>query len=237
MKDIALNQRIIFALDVQDPQTAHQWIDRLESHIGFYKIGFELFLGGGLPLVKEVIARGHKVMLDLKLYDVPATVSRTLAQLSGLGISFATIHGDRAIIQAAAQVKSDVGLLAVTVLTSLDQQGVQEIGMTEPLQEVVMKKAQLAVSNGCAGVVASPREAQMLRTLIGDNAFIVSPGIRPDDSAEDDQKRTMSVTDAVTAGVDYLVIGRPIRDADDPLQMAKRIQQQIDNVTFKLADK
>ena len=226
-QNIPLNERVIFALDVSDGDSAHQWITRLEPNIRFFKVGFELFLSGGLNLIKEIIDRGHKVMLDLKIYDVPATVARALQQLNQLNISLTTIHGDRAIIEAAVSAKVDVKLLAVTLLTSIDEPGAKELGITEPLQEVVVRKAQVAVDCGCAGVVASACEAQALRHAFGPSPLIVAPGIRMEGAGKDDQRRIATVSQAVRAGVDYMVIGRTIRDAQDPALAVIEIHKQI----------
>lgn len=225
--DIPLQERIIFALDVADGDTAHEWITRLESHIGFFKIGLELFISGGIGLVREIASRNHKLMLDLKLYDVPATISRALTRLNGCGARFVTVHGDRAIITAATQAETDFDLLAVTVLTSLDREGVRELGATSSIKELVMQRARLAVDANCAGVVASALEARALRNQLGDELTIVSPGIRAQTAAKDDQKRTADAARAIVAGADHLVIGRPIRDAVDPLTAVAKFQQQI----------
>ena len=226
-KDIPLKERVIFALDVPDGDTAHRWISRLEPQIGFFKIGLELFISGGIELVKEIASRNHKLMLDLKLYDVPATVAQALERLNGCGVHFVTIHGDRAIIDAAARVKTDFGLLAVTVLTSLNQKGAEELGGTSSIEELVVRRACLAVDAKCAGIVTSALEAKAVRQHLGDDPVIVCPGIRAQDSAGDDQKRTTNVTDAISAGGDYLVIGRPIRDADDPEAVVSQLHEQI----------
>lgn len=235
-KDIPLNERIIFALDVPDGDAAHRWITRLEPQVGFFKIGLELFAAGGPGLVRELAARGHKLMLDVKFYDVPATVGRAVARLRDCGAVFVTIHGDGAIIRAAAAAESGIGLLAVTVLTSLDRRAMEELGITCPLEELVVRRARLAVDAGCAGVVASALEAQALRRELGDAPVIVCPGIRPQPGADDDQKRTATAAQAIAAGADHLVVGRPIRDSKEPLETAAQIRQQIANALESTTD-
>ncbi len=226
-RDIPLRERIIFALDVADGDTARAWITRLQPHIGFFKIGLELFISGGMALVKEIASRDHKLMLDLKLYDVPTTVSRALTRLNGCGAHFVTIHGDSAIINAAAQTETDFDLLAVTVLTSLGREGARELtGGAASIEELALRRARLAADAGCAGIVASALEAKALRQRLGDELIIVSPGIRAQ-AAADDQKRSAGAAQAIAAGADYLVIGRPIRDAKDPLAAVAQFQQQI----------
>ncbi len=229
-KDIALNERIIFALDVSDEAQAREWVTRLEGPIRFFKVGLELFLGAGFPFVDWLTERGHKVMLDLKFYDVPVTVQRAVAQLHGRKITFATVHGGNdSICRGAVAANADAGLLAVTVLTSFNQDDMAEMGATAAIEDIVRSRAKRAVELGFTGVVASGREAAMLRKELGPDAMIVTPGIRPKDSAipGDDQKRSLTAGEAIGLGADYVVVGRPIRTAADPVAMAMRMQEEI----------
>ncbi len=170
--------------------------------------------------------RDKKVFVDLKFFDVPTTVGRAVRQLNGLGITFATIHGNDAIMQAAAAAAEDVEILAVTVLTSLDRGDLSDLGFDCDVSELVVSRARRAVAHGCAGVVASGQEAALLRRELGNTLLVVVPGIRPVDN-QDDQKRTVSAEQALRDGADYLVVGRPIRDADDPRAAAEQIQEEI----------
>lgn len=234
-KNIPLDERIIFALDVSDESLAKEWVTRLEGPVRFFKVGLELFLGAGFPFVNWLAARGHKIMLDLKFYDVPVTVQRAVAQLHGRHITFATVHGNDSICRGAVAADADVGLLAVTVLTSFGQEDMAELGAAAPIEEIVRSRARRAVELGFTGVVASGREAAMLRAELGQDAVIVTPGIRPKDSAipGDDQKRAITAGEAVALGADHVVVGRPIRTAADPvktaLQMRDEIQAALEN--------
>ena len=168
-------------------------------------------------------------MLDLKLHDIPATVSRAAAALAELEVEMATIHagGGSAMMRQAADATPSLKLIAVTVLTSLDQTTLKRVGINEDIKTVVGQRASLAVASGCAGVVASPREAAVLRRLLGPGPLIVTPGVRPAGSDEGDQKRTATPREAIAAGADHVVVGRPIRDAPDPVEAAKRIVHGI----------
>ncbi len=228
-KDIALDERIIFALDVSDESQAREWVTRLEGPIRFFKVGLELFLGAGFPFVDWLANRGHKIMLDLKFYDVPVTVQRAVAQLHGRHITFATVHGNDAICKGAVAADADVGLLAVTVLTSFGQEDMAELGATASIPDIVRSRARRAVGLGFTGVVASGREAALLRAELGPEAVIVTPGIRPKDSAipGDDQKRALTAGEAIALGADHVVVGRPIRTAEDPLATVVRMREEI----------
>lgn len=222
--------RIILALDVDEPVKARELVERTESHISFYKVGLQLFLAGGFQTVDWIVARGHRLMLDLKFFDIPATVRLAMEQLRGHGITFTTVHGNEPIVRAAVEAKGDIGLLAVTVLTSFGEEDMREMGMRGTIDDLVYSRARRAMELGCDGVVASGREAGRLRQGLGENLRIVTPGIRPGAAAQaggDDQKRVVSARQAVADGADYLVIGRPITRAPDPLQVIEDLQEEI----------
>ena len=224
---IPANDRLIVALDVPTVSAAKELVTVLDDTVIFYKVGLELFMGGdAFALVNWLRDRDKKVFVDLKFFDVPATVGRAVSQLNGLGITFATIHGNDAIMQAAASAAEDVDILAVTVLTSLDRGDLSDLGFECDVSELVVSRARRAVVHGCAGVVASGQEAALLRRELGNTLLVVVPGIRPVDN-QDDQKRTVSAEQALSDGADYLVVGRPIRDANDPKAAAEQIQEEI----------
>jgi len=224
---IPANDRLIVALDVPTVSAAKELVTVLDDTVIFYKVGLELFMGGdAFALVNWLRERDKKVFVDLKFFDVPATVGRAVSQLNGLGITFATIHGNDAIMQTAAAAAEDVDILAVTVLTSLDRGDLSDLGFDCDVSDLVVSRARRAVVHGCAGVVASGQEAALLRRELGDTLLVVVPGIRPVDN-QDDQKRTVSAEQALRDGADYLVVGRPIRDAIDPKAAAEQIQGEI----------
>lgn len=230
MKVIPLNERIIFALDFADAQLAEEWVRRLDSHVRFFKVGLQLFLAGGWPVIDAITARGCKVMLDLKFFDIPETVHLAVQQLRNRGVSFATVHGNRPIIEAAVVDKGGLKVLAVTVLTSFDESDMVEMGMTGSVRDLVLIRARKSLSLGCDGVVSSPLEADPLREALGDNFLVVTPGIRPGlnrDVEQDDQKRVATARQAILNGADYVVIGRPISTAPDPVRAVAAIQEEI----------
>ncbi len=226
-KTIPARERLIFALDVPDPAEARRLVEMLGDTVEFYKIGLELFMAGGyFELLDWITARGKKVFVDLKFFDVPQTVAAAVKQLNGRGATFATVHGNDAILRAACAVKGDVKLLAVTVLTSLDEADMTALGFTVDIPSLVLSRAQRALAIGCDGVISSGLEAERLRGGLGKNFLIIVPGIRPVKNT-DDQKRTVDVEEAFEKGADYIVVGRPIRDAADPRQAAADIQSRI----------
>ncbi len=227
-KDIPLRERIIFALDVASPDRAMELVERLENRIGFYKVGLQLFLAGGFPVVERIAARGHKVMLDLKFYDVPQTVNLAVEQLAGRHVTYATVHGNPPILEAAARAKSDVKILAVTVLTSFGpEDAAQMFGPAARVEDVVLSRARAAIQAGIDGVVCSGLEAARLRAELGDDFFMVTPGIRPGGKTADDQKRVITAGRAISDGADHVVVGRPIRDAEDPISVVDAMQEEI----------
>jgi orotidine-5'-phosphate decarboxylase len=228
-KNIPDRERLIFAMDVADPQAARLLVEKLGDAVVFYKLGLELFMSGGyFELLDWMVARGKKIFVDLKFFDVPATVAAAVRQLSGRGVTFATIHGNQAIMEAAAAAKGDVKILAVTVLTSLDRGDLDDLGFAVDVEKLVLSRARRALEAGCDGVVSSGLEAPLLREFIDHRLLVVTPGIRPvENKPVDDQKRTVDVAQAFANGADYIVVGRPIRDAADPRAAAEAIQQTI----------
>ena len=214
MKAIPARDRLIFALDVADAAAARQLVEQLGDAVQFYKVGLELFMGGEyFALVDWLAARGKKIFVDLKFFDVPATVAAAVRQLRHRGVTFTTVHGNQAIMEAAAAAKGDVKVLAVTVLTSLDRGDLDDLGFQCDVQQLVLSRARRALEAGCDGVVSSGLEAQLLRQHIDERLLVITPGIRPvENRPEDDQKRVVSVPQAFAYGADYIVVGRPIRD-------------------------
>lgn len=229
MKSIDPRERLIFALDVPDTAAARSLVERLGDSVRFYKIGLELLMSGGyFDLLDWLRARDKLVFVDLKLFDVPATVAAAIRNLRERGATFATIHGNQSMMEAAAAEKGDLKVLAVTVLTSLDRGDLDDLGFDCDVEALVVSRARRALEAGCDGVVSSGLEVPMLRREVGDRLFVVSPGIRPvDNRPVDDQKRVVTVEQALANGADYLVVGRPIRDAADPRAAAEAIQHSI----------
>jgi orotidine-5'-phosphate decarboxylase len=224
---------LIFALDVPDLKEAQALVTKLADSVVFYKIGLELATSRHyFELLDWLIARDKKVFTDLKLYDIPATVTAAVRQLSRSGASFLTVHGDRAIMEAAAQAKGErLRVLVVTVLTSIAPRDLADMGIGLSVEDLVLKRARQAVAAGCDGVIASGLEAAPLRAALGREALIVTPGIRPADASRtDDQRRVVTPTIAFRSGADHIVVGRPIRDAADPYAAAAAIQQEIAGV-------
>src|SRR5882672_9797077 len=229
MTPIPRTERLIVALDVPTPQEARALVERLGDAARFYKVGLELFMAGGyFELLEWLVRRGNKVFVDLKFFDVPETVRRAVANLRGRGVSFATVHGNQAMMEAAAQEKGEVKILAVTVLTSLDRGDLDDLGFSCDVERLVLSRARRAMEAGCDGVVSSGLEAQRLKSEFRDRLVLVVPGIRPvENKPADDQKRTVDVAQAFANGADYIVVGRPIRQAPDPRAAAEAIQKTI----------
>ena len=229
-KSIATEERLIFALDVPTTEGALTVVDRLGDSVMFYKIGLELFMAGRyFELLDQLLDRGKRVFVDLKFFDVPQTVGSAVSRLNGRGISFCTVHGNENILAAACKAKEDVGVLAVTVLTSLDERDIHDLGFRCNPQELVLSRARRALEVGCDGVVSSGLEAPGLRKQLGEKFLVVTPGIRPVENL-DDQKRIVNVEQAFLNGADYIVVGRPIRNAPDPREAAEEIQKTIATV-------
>ena len=228
MSAIPRRERLIAALDVPDAAQARAYAERLGDAVRFYKIGLELFTAGGyFELLAWLRARGGMVFADLKLYDIPETVRRAVANLRASGAEFVTLHAERSIMEAAAREKGSLKLLAVTVLTSFDQKNLAEMGYAGSVEDLVLQRARTALDSGCDGVIASGLEAPKIKAAFGDRLLVVTPGIRPAGSALGDQKRAVDVAQAFANGADYIVVGRPIRDAADPRAAAEAIQAAI----------
>lgn len=228
-KNIPADERLIFALDVPEPAQARELAQVLGDSVRFYKLGLELLMAGGyFELLDWLVARDKKIFVDLKFFDVPATVARAVARLNDRGVTFCTVHGNQGIMEAAAAARKDVKVLAVTALTSLDRGDLEDMGFACDVPELVLSRARRALEAGCDGVVSSGLEAARLREHLGSRLLVVTPGIRPvDNRPADDQKRVVTVDQAFGLGADYIVVGRPIRDAQDPRAAAEAIQDSI----------
>jgi orotidine-5'-phosphate decarboxylase len=227
---IPLAERIIVALDVENLEQAKALVKRCESQVRFYKVGLQLFMGSWFESVDWLVDRGHKVMLDLKFFDIPETVRLAVEQVNRRGVSLTTIHGNDPIIRAAVAARGDMQLLAVTVLTSFGEEDMRAMGMTGSIADLVSYRAARALALGCDGVVSSGLEAERLRRELGDRLLIVTPGIRPGAnvaSVEDDQQRVVSAGEAIKNGASHVVVGRPISKAADPLAVIARLQEEI----------
>jgi orotidine-5'-phosphate decarboxylase len=229
-KIIPAAERLIVALDVPDAAQARQLVEKLGDAVRFYKLGLELFTAGGyFELVGWLHARGKKTFADLKLFDVPNTVASAVRSLRRHAPTFVTVHGNDAILRAACAEKGEIKVLAVTVLTSLDDGDLKDLGFQAAARDVVLSRARRALEIGCDGVVSSGLEAEAIRERLGDKLLIVVPGIRPVANV-DDQKRTVDVATAVRNGADYIVVGRPITQAADPAAAARAVQATIAQV-------
>jgi orotidine-5'-phosphate decarboxylase len=229
VKDIPIDERIIFALDVPNADEARKWVKTLEAHTRFFKVGLQLFVAEGFEIVDWILSRDLKVFIDLKFFDVPETVKLAVGTLAHRGISFATVHGNDAMLKAAVEAAQGVQILAVTALTSLDEADMKDLGFGCSVTDLVLSRGRRALEIGCGGVVSSGLDAPMLRENLGANFLIVVPGIRPVKNV-DDQKRTVDVRQAFHAGADYIVVGRPVRDAPDPNAVMTSMQAQIESV-------
>lgn len=226
-------ERLIFAMDVPDAHAARSLADRLGDSVVFYKLGLELCTAGGyFELLDWLVARGKRVFVDLKFFDIPATVAAAVRNLRDRGVSFATVHGYRSVMEAAAAAKGDIRILAVTVLTSLGRSDLDDLGPDGSVEQLVLARARRALETGCDGVICSGLEARLLREGVDDRLIVVTPGIRPSGGRPpDDQKRVVTVEQAFANGADYIVVGRPIRDAADPRAAAEAIQATIARVS------
>jgi len=227
---IATKDRLIFAMDVPDCDRARALADQLGDAVTFYKIGLELMMSGGyFDLLEWLLARNKKVFCDLKFFDIPATVGSAVRQLKDRGATFVTVHGNQSIMEAAAQNKGDtLKVLGVTVLTSLDRGDLDDLGFACDVEALVLSRARRALEAGCDGVISSGLEVPKLREHIDTRLLVVTPGIRPvDNKPAGDQKRVVTVETAFANGADHIVVGRPIRDADDPRGAAQAIQASI----------
>jgi orotidine-5'-phosphate decarboxylase len=228
---IDARDRLILALDVRGIDEARDMIRSLEGTVGFYKVGLTLQLAAGVDdLVRALIQQGKRVFLDYKYYDVPETLRKAVGRAAELGVSFLTVHGPSALIRSAVEGKAswDLKLFTVTVLTSMDAADMAEMGYTQhSVEELVLFRAGKALAAGCDGVIASGQEARKIKEISKSKLLVVTPGIRPEGYPEDDQKRKVTARDAILAGADYLVIGRPITDAPNPRQAAEEFLREM----------
>ena len=227
MKDIKIEDRLIFALDVAEVSEAKKIVSELDDSVNFYKIGMELLMTGQyFELLDWLIARDKKVFVDLKFFDVPETVGRTIARLSDYGATFATIHGNQALMEKAAENKNNLKILAVTALTSLDRGDLDDLGFDCNVKDLVISRAKRAFEAGCDGIVSSGLEVPYIREFVDNKLIAVTPGIRPV-ANDDDQKRVVDVATAFKSGSDYIVVGRPIKNAENCYEAATNIQKII----------
>ncbi len=224
-----LRDHLALALDVASADEALRLVEQTADSVGVYKVGMQLFYAEGPALVRQIKAQGRQVFLDLKLHDIPNTVASAVRSVAPLGVDFLTLHagGGSEMLRAAAAVAGDMRLLAVTVLTSMDARELAGIGVEKSPAEQVTSLARLASEAGVSGLVCSPLEAALLRRSLGRDAFLVCPGIRPQGSAQGDQKRVATPKQAMRDGANLLVVGRPIRRAVDPGLAARQILESL----------
>jgi orotidine-5'-phosphate decarboxylase len=231
MTAIPRRERLIAALDVPSVAEARVLVEKLGDSVCFYKIGLELSTSGGYyELLDWLVERGNRVFCDLKLHDIPETVRRAVANLRGRGVTFLTVHADRGVMGAAVKEKGSMKVLAVTVLTSTSQADLAEQGYPGRLQDLVLSRARAAVELGCDGVITSGLEVAGIKAEFGARLLAVTPGIRPAGGDRGDQKRTVDAAQAFRNGADYIVVGRPVRDAPDPAAAAEEIQSTIASI-------
>ncbi len=229
-KPIPNVERLIFAMDVPDCDRARELVGELGDAVRFYKIGLELMMSGAyFELLDWMLGRDKKVFCDLKFFDIPATVGSAVRQLKDRGATFVTVHGNKSIMEAAAENKGDsLKVLGVTVLTSLDRGDLDDLGFDCDLEALVLSRAKQALDAGCDGVISSGLEVAKLRECVDNKLLVISPGIRPLDNKQvGDQKRVVTVETAFSSGADYIVVGRPIRDAENPRAAAEAMQASI----------
>jgi len=232
-------ERIIFALDVDHFSEAQQWVRVLRDRVGLFKVGKQLFTHAGPKVMDMILAKGQKVFLDLKFHDIPNTVAKAAEQATRHSVTMFDLHAlggfdmMKKTVEVSRAVAKTLGIprpliLAVTILTSMDEEAIREVGIQGPISDQVGRLASLAMKAGVDGVVASPQEIRIIRQRCGDGFLIVTPGIRMPASKPDDQKRTLTPKEALTAGADYLVIGRPIKEAKDPLEAVQKIVDSLE---------
>jgi orotidine-5'-phosphate decarboxylase len=232
MKTIPRAERLITALDVATAEEAKMLVQGLGDSVTFYKVGLQLFMAEGyFSLIEWLTRLNKKVFVDLKFFDIPETVGAAVRGLGNRGVTFATVHGNQAMLEAAAEAKGEVKILAVTVLTSLDQGDLDDLGFQCDVETLVLSRARRALEAGCDGVISSGLEAPALKRELGARLLVVTPGIRPvQNRLTGDQKRTVDVAQAFANGADYIVVGRPIREASNPRAAAQGIQATIATV-------
>ena len=223
--------RLIVALDVPGVAEAEALTERLGDSVSFYKIGMQLVFAGGLPLVDSLVKAGKRIFLDMKLLDIDNTVQKGVENIARLGVTLTTIHAYPQAMEAAVRgrAQSGLGLLGVTVLTSMDDSDLKQAGYARGAEALVQARASAAVAIGMDGLVCSAKEAESVRAIVGRNMIIVTPGIRPAGSDTGDQKRIVTPADAIRAGSDYLVVGRPVNQATDPVAAAEAIVAEVES--------
>lgn len=229
MLSIPARDRLIVALDVPNVAEAEATVDRLGDSVTFYKVGLQLVFAGGLPFAERLAKSGKRVFLDVKLLDIDNTVEGAIASIAGLGMTFVTVHAYPKAMRAAVKARGDASLklLAVTVLTSMDDADVADAGYAGNAADLVLRRARQAREAGIDGIVVSPAEAAAVRAIVGPGMAIVTPGVRPAGTAAGDQRRIATPAAAIRAGADYLVVGRPITGASDPKAAADAIVAEI----------
>lgn len=233
--EIAPRDRLIVALDLPSVAAAEAMVARLDQSVTFYKIGYQLAFAGGLPLVAKLADKGKKVFIDLKLHDIGNTVARGVESIAKLGATFLTVHAYPQTMKAALEGRagSNLKILAVTVLTSYEDDDLRAAGYGLGVSELVETRARQAQEIGVDGLVCSAEEAASLRNIVGDQLRLITPGIRPAGASTGDQKRIMTPSRAITAGADYLVVGRPILEAADPRTAAEAIVTEITQASVR----
>jgi orotidine-5'-phosphate decarboxylase len=226
-----MRERLIVALDVSSSAEAQRLVQHIGEAAGIYKVGLQLFTAEGPGLVRDLVESGKRVFLDLKLHDIPNTVGHAVNSAAELGVHMLTVHasGGAAMLRAASEASAGrVNLLAVTVLTSLSEDDLHEVGVPDKIVDQALRMAALAKTTGCQGIITSPRELLLLRKLLGESFAIVTPGIRPAGAAAHDQQRTATPAQAISNGASHIVVGRPITHAADPVQAAQAIIAEME---------
>lgn len=226
---VKADPRLIVPLDLPTVDEARTMVDALGDAVSFYKVGLELFASDGMALARDLKAAGKQVFLDWKLHDIGTTVQRSAAVLAQSGCDFLTVHGEPQVMASAVRGKggSNLKILAVTVLTSLSDEDLVEMGYQESARALVERRIHQAIAAGCDGVISSPHEAALARALGGKDFLVVTPGVRPDWAAKNDQARAATPLDALRAGASHIVCGRPITAANDPQAAARRVANEM----------
>ena len=237
MEKINAKDRLILALDVPTVEAAERLLDRIQGAVSFVKVGLELYTVAGPDIIRRAIKRGQRVFVDLKFLDIEETVRRATVQVAQMGVNFLTIHANRKALTAAVEARqgSSLKLLAVTVLTNFDSSDLRDMGVQWSVADLVAARAKLAADVGCDGAVASGAEAQVIRQKVGRQFLIVTPGIRPAGVGTDEHARIATPGQAIKAGANYLVVGRPIRDAADPFAAATAIVSEMQSAFDAIA--
>jgi orotidine-5'-phosphate decarboxylase len=227
-----MRERLIVALDVSSVSAAQELVQRIGDAAGIYKVGLQLFTAEGPGFVRDLVRSGRRVFLDLKLHDIPNTVGHAVENAAALGVHMLTVHasGGSAMLRAAVEAAkgSPLNILAVTVLTSLNDEDMDEIGVAGRVSDQALRMAALAQTVGCQGIISSPREALLIRKSLGESFAIVTPGIRPAGAESNDQQRIATPAKAIENGASHIVLGRPITHAADPAQAARSIISEME---------